>query len=111
MIARRSFLAGAGLLLSVPAMQALAGEPAAASVVIDNFAFEPAILIVARGTRVSWTNRDDEPHAVQSSDRTTFKSKLLDTGESFSRVFDRPGRYDYFCSLHPHMTATVIVQG
>jgi plastocyanin len=109
-IGRRSFLAGAGLLLSLPALRALAAEPTV-SVVIDNFAFEPATLTVAPGTRVTWTNRDDEPHAVQASDRKTFKSPPLDTGDSFSRVFDRPGRYDYFCSLHPHMTGAVIVQG
>jgi len=109
MIARRSFLVGAGLLLGAPALRALAAEQTV-GVAIDDFAFAPATLTVAPGTRVTWTNRDDEPHAVQSSDRTTFKSRPLDTGDSFSRVFDQPGRYEYFCTLHPHMTGAVIVQ-
>ena len=110
MIGRRSFLVGAGLLLGAPALRALAAEPAG-SVAIDDFAFAPATLTLAPGTRVTWTTRDDDPHIVQTNDRTTFKSPPLDTGDSFSRVFDRPGRYDYFCTLHPHMTGAVIVQG
>ena len=77
---------------------------------IDNFTFSPKTLTVAPGTTVKWTNRDDIPHTVVSDDKATFKSKLLDTDDSFSFTFSKPGTYDYFCSLHPHMTAKVVVQ-
>ena len=77
---------------------------------IDNFTFSPKTLTVAPGTTVKWTNRDDIPHTVVSDDKVTFKSKVLDTDDSFSFTFSKPGTYDYFCSLHPHMTAKVVVQ-
>jgi plastocyanin len=81
----------------------------AAEVKIDNFSFTPANLTVAAGTTVTWTNRDDIPHTVVSDDKT-FKSKVLDTDDKFSFTFTKPGTYSYFCSIHPKMTARVIVQ-
>jgi plastocyanin len=81
------------------------------AVTIDNFAFGPAAITVAAGTKVTWTNRDDEPHTVTSADDPKlFKSAALDTGDSFSFTFDKPGTYRYFCSIHPHMTGTVVVK-
>ena len=61
------------------------------------------------GTTVTWTNRDDIPHTVVSTDGV-FKSKALDTDEKFSFVFNKPGNYSYFCSIHPKMTGQIIVQ-
>jgi plastocyanin len=91
------------------AAQLAATEPNA--VTIDNFAFGPGAITVAPGTKVTWTNRDDEPHTVVSADDPrTFKSGALDTGENFSFTFDKPGTYRYFCSIHPHMTGTVVVK-
>lgn len=78
---------------------------------IDNFSFGPGSLTVAIGTTVTWTNRDDIPHTVVSTDDAkTFKSKVLDTDEKFSFTFSKPGTYPYFCSIHPKMTGKVIVQ-
>ena len=87
-------------------------SPAAAPVPIriDNFAFSPNELKVTAGTTVEWVNRDDIPHTVVSDDKTTFKSKALDTDDSYTFTFTTPGVYEYFCSLHPHMTATVVVE-
>jgi amicyanin len=79
-------------------------------VTIDNFVFEPARLTVKAGTTVTWTNRDDIPHTVAAKDRA-FKSKVMDTDESYSFTFSTPGEYAYFCSLHPHMTGTIVVEG
>jgi plastocyanin len=88
-----------------------ARPPAAqAEVKIDNFSFSPAELTVAAGTTVKWTNRDDIPHTVVSDDKSTFKSKALDTDDTFSFTFAKPGTYGYFCSIHPKMTAKVVVQ-
>ena len=78
---------------------------------VDNFSFGPATLTVPVGTEVTWTNRDDIPHTIVSTDDPkAFKSKVLDTDEKFSFAFTKPGTYPYFCSIHPKMTGTVIVQ-
>ena len=88
----------------------LAAQTADVKVAIDNFVFGPERLTVKVGTTVTWTNRDDIPHTVASKDRL-FKSKVMDTDESYSFTFSTPGEYAYFCSLHPHMTATIVVEG
>jgi plastocyanin len=99
-------LLGCALLVAAP--NAFATE---AKVTIDNFTFSPAEIDVTAGSRVTWTNNDDIPHTVTDADNPrTAKSPPLDTGESYSRVFDRPGTYKYFCSLHPHMQGTVVVR-
>jgi plastocyanin len=90
---------------AVPAAPATAG----AEVKIDNFSFTPATITVAAGTQVTWTNRDDIPHTVVTEDKTV-KSKALDTDDKFSATFDKPGTYSYFCSIHPTMKGTVVVQ-
>jgi plastocyanin len=78
---------------------------------IDNFSFGPGTITVAVGTAVTWTNRDDIPHTVVSTDDPkAFKSKVLDTDEKFSFTFAKPGTYPYFCSVHPKMTGTVVVK-
>ena len=82
-----------------------------AEVKIDNFSFGPPTLTVSVGTTVAWTNRDDIPHTVTSSDDPkVFKAKVLDTDEKFSFTFTKAGTYPYFCSIHPKMSAKVIVQ-
>lgn len=80
-----------------------------ADVKIDNFSFGPQTLTVSVGTTVVWTNRDDIPHTVVSTDGV-FKSKVRDTDEKFSYTFTRAGTYPYFCSVHPKMTGKVVVQ-
>jgi plastocyanin len=111
-------LAAAALLaLSTPAFAQNAAQPtqvaktAAATVTIDNFAFAPAALTVAPGTKVTWDNKDEEPHTVISADGgLLFKSPALDTDDKFSFTFNKPGTYKYFCSVHPHMVGTIVVK-
>jgi plastocyanin len=86
-----------------------AALPEASPVMIDSFAFGPRDLTVGRGTRVIWTNKDDAPHTVVASAKL-FRSHALDTNDSFSFTFDDPGTYAYFCSLHPFMTGTIVVE-
>ena len=76
---------------------------------IDNFNFMPGDLTVAAGTTVTWVNHDDVPHTVRTADGA-IKSKALDTDDKFSMTFDKPGTYEYFCSIHPKMTAKVVVK-
>lgn len=117
MIRKERYLAAA-ILAAAMATAVVATARAASSetdnakseVKIDNFSFAPGELTVAKGTTVLWVNRDDIPHTVVSDDKTTFKSKPLDTDDSFSYTFSKEGTYTYFCSIHPKMTAKVVVK-
>jgi len=80
-----------------------------AKIVAKDFMFNPTPLTVKAGATVTWTNMDDEPHTVVS-DTGAFKSGGLDTNESFSYKFDKPGTYHFTCSIHPRMVGTVVVQ-
>jgi plastocyanin len=110
-----AFLAALGL--GIAGLGAGAGNVAAGAqpkpetmeVKVDNFTFGPAALTVRVGTTITWTNRDDIPHTVVSTDKV-FKSKVLDTDEKFSFTFSTPGTFPYFCSIHPKMTGKVVVQ-
>ena len=86
-----------------------ADEPASAQIKIDNFTFGPTSLTVASGTTITWINNDDVPHTVVSDDKV-FRSKALDTDDKFSYTFTKPGTYNYFCSVHPKMTAKIVVK-
>ena len=107
-IAAAALGAVVGSVLAAGVLFASAQSPAGA-VSIDNFTFTPQSLTVKAGTTVTWTNRDDIPHTVVSTDGA-FKSKVLDTDEKFSFTFSKPGTYPYFCSIHPKMTGKVVVQ-
>ena len=84
-------------------------NPPGIEVKIDNFSYSPVAVTVKAGTQVAWTNRDDIPHTVVGSDHL-FKSKTRDTDEKFSFIPTQPGTYSYFCSIHPKMTAQIVVQ-
>ena len=77
-------------------------------VTIDNFTFAPQELTLKVGDTVTWTNHDDIPHTVVSAGK--FRSKTLDTDNTFSFTFTAAGDYKYFCSLHPHMTGMIKVE-
>jgi plastocyanin len=103
----------AGLLqLALLTPLAAVAEPAATAateVKIDNFTFVPQRLTVKAGTTVTWVNEDDIPHAVAATGKE-FRSKVLDTDDKFSFTFTTAGSFEYFCSLHPHMTGTIVVE-
>jgi plastocyanin len=80
----------------------------ARDVVVDNFSFAPATTSVPVGSTITWTNRDDVPHNIVSTEQK-FKSPVLDTDEQFWHRFDAPGSYKYFCSIHPKMTGRIVV--
>ena len=103
---RRCALAGLAA-----AMMAAASPAAAANVAvtIDNFAFSPQTLTVRAGSTVTWINHDDIPHTLVEKD-AKFRSKALDTNDTASITFMTPGTYPYFCSLHPHMTGSIVVE-
>ncbi len=79
-----------------------------ARVIIKDFMFAPVALTVKAGSVVSWTNQDNEPHTV-ASDAGVFRSGALDTNESYTFKFDKPGTYRFLCSIHPYMVGTITV--
>ena len=89
-------------------LEAEASTGSTHDVAVDNFSFSPGTASVAAGTTVTWTNKDDVPHNIVSTERK-FKSPVLDSDERFSYRFEAPGTYKYFCSLHPRMTGQIIV--
>jgi Icc protein len=78
-------------------------------ITIDNFAFNPRSLTITRGNTVTWLNHDDVPHRIKSSDDRFRGSGVLDTRASYAATFSKPGEYPYFCSIHPTMTARIVV--
>jgi len=85
------------------------GAPVATdSVAIKNFAFSPAMVTIRVGTTITWTNGDQDAHTVTESGGA-FRSPTLNTGDTFRYTFGKPGRYAYLCTMHPFMTATVVV--
>ena len=78
-------------------------------VTIDNFTFGPKELTIAVGTTVKFVNHDDIPHTVVEK-KLSFRSKALDTDDSYSYTFATAGSFDYFCSLHPHMVGKITVK-
>jgi plastocyanin len=95
--------------LVIVALMAPAARAEGPAVTIDNFTFSPPVLKVKVGTTVTWKNQDDIPHTVVATDKT-FKSNALDTDDSYTFTFTKAGSFEYFCSLHPHMTGKIEVE-
>lgn len=114
--ARRStaaFLAAIVLLAAASALLASAPRAHAASTVtveISNFAFQPATVTIQVGDTVTWTNLDGAAHTATDTGPQALFDGVMDNGESFSYTFTQAGTVNYFCSFHPEMTGTVIVQ-
>ena len=102
---------------AAPAAHDQAAAPAAAAqpavdtsaVTVDNFAFMPAAIRVKAGTTVTWTNKDEEPHSVVSSEEPMRSQTLAGNNNTFSHTFSKPGTYHYNCGIHPFMHGTVEV--
>jgi plastocyanin len=77
---------------------------------IKDFAFNPQKITVKSGEKITWINRDEEPHTVVSVGKKFQKSSGLDTDQEFSITAGAPGTYEYFCSVHPKMTGTIVVE-
>jgi amicyanin len=107
------------LLIAAPLIAALmmstgrAGEAVTAAiqqVSITGYKFDPDVLTIPAGTTVTWTNHDEVPHTVTSTDKSFTSSGALDTGDLYSYTFTKPGKYDYYCTVHPFMLGKVIVE-
>jgi plastocyanin len=90
------------------------GDPATSAatptvVVIQDFAFSPSSMTVAPGTTVTWVNQDESPHTITDQGKA-FRSAALDTNDRFSYTFTQPGKFTYYCTLHPMMIGKIIVK-
>ncbi len=82
------------------------------TITIKDFTFSPAALTVKAGTTVTWVNEDGASHTVVSDDgsRFPFTSPQLANGDSYPQTFTQVGTYTYYCSIHPSMKGTIIVE-
>jgi amicyanin len=102
--------AAAATAQSAASKAAVASDAAAveAAVTISQMRFSPARVTVKKGATVTWTQRDNMPHTI-TANNGSFGSQTLNGGASYSRTFDEPGEYRYYCSLHPSMRGEIVV--
>jgi plastocyanin len=86
------------------------GGTAKNTIEIKDFAFSPQTIHVKSGEKITWINHDDEPHTIVSVGKKFQKSSALDTDQEFTITAAAPGTYEYFCSVHPKMTGTIVVE-
>jgi plastocyanin len=113
-IVRRATALAATLALTAACGGAAAPTPApATNIDIAGRAF-PANTDVAKGTKVTWSNKDTSSHTVTSGTRPTkdgkFDSGQLATNASFSFTFADAGTFQYFCTNHSGMQGTITVK-
>lgn len=97
-----------GMVFVVPGGQASA---ATYRVTMSGYAYSPATLTIPAGSTVTWTNQDTAPHDVKTtSGPAAVHSPMLNKGGSWSFTFTTPGTYAYYCTVHPNMTARIVVQ-
>lgn len=92
---------------STPSSAPAVAPTTANEISIQNFAFNPATLTVAKGTTITWINNDSAPHQIKAD---TFNSESLGKGQKFSFTFNETGAFDYTCGIHPSMKGKIIVQ-
>ena len=95
------------LVASVLALACTAHAQSSAAVTIKDFAFQPQSVTIEKGGTVTWTNQDGVAHDVKFSDGG---SPDLKKGGTYSKTFDKVGKFDYICEIHPTMKGTVIVK-
>ena len=105
-----AFLSGFSLFALAGEMKDTGSSGAGQSKIeIKDFAFNPQTITVKSGQKITWINRDEEPHTVVSVEKQFKKSSALDTDEQFTITTGAPGTYTYYCSVHPKMTGKIVV--
>jgi len=120
MIVNRALLSGlCAVMTLIPVATQDAGPAAAKTLprafvsikdVNGQYAFSPATLTIHVGTKVVWTNKSSAPHTVTGTGGWSFSSAVFGGNHSVSHVFKRAGTYHYMCSIHPYMTAKIVVR-
>jgi plastocyanin len=75
--------------------------------------YDPDPLTVNQGDGVEWTNEDNTPHTVTSKQEGVFDSGIIDAAAKWllNTADLQPAEYEYYCTLHPFMGATLVVTG
>ena len=101
------FVAGSAAVLPAPAAQAATTH----QVLMSGYAFSPRTLTITAGDTVTWTNQDQAPHDVKTtSGPASIHSPMLNKGGTWSHTFATAGTYGYVCTVHPNMTAQLVVE-
>lgn len=84
------------------------------AVAVQGFGYSPGTLTVSPGTTITWSNVDEILHTVTTGSPESpdgeIDGQMQGAGTDFTHTFSEPGTYEYFCSRHPFMRGTVIVQ-
>lgn len=88
---------------------------AGATVEVSEFRFEPDPVSIAAGETVTWSNVGSSRHTVTAASDAAvdplFKSPPVQPDDTFVQVFNEPGTYNYFCSIHPdRMSGQIVVE-
>jgi plastocyanin len=75
---------------------------------ISDFKYDPSNVVVPLGAVVTWVNHDSAPHDA-TDDADAWRTERLEKDGSEAITFDTAGEYDYHCSIHPYMKATLTV--
>ena len=86
------------------------GSGGGAKVTMEGIKFNPASVTVKAGDKVTWTNKDSVGHDVTGDNFKSGDSGGLQNGDTFSHTFDKKGKFDYVCTVHPGMTGSVTVK-
>jgi plastocyanin len=100
-------LAAVAVLCSAVAAAVPVAERATHTVTIENMVFTPARLVVHRGDRIMWVNKDLFPHTATAA---SFDSGSIDVGSSWSYTAATAGDYSYGCKFHPTMKGELKVE-
>ena len=95
-----------------------ANQQVTAQIEITKNGFLPATITIPKGTKLTWTNKDDKPHRVASNPHPEHtglagldsKDVIGIDGGTYSYTFDQPGEYTYHDHLNPLTNGTIIVQ-
>lgn len=83
------------------------------TVAVQDIAFQEQTVTVEAGTTVTWNNQDSVAHTVTSGTpdnaSDVFDEELPSNGQASVSV-DEPGSYEYWCRIHPSMTAELVVE-
>ena len=73
--------------------------------------YDPDPITINQGDGVQWTNEDNVPHTVTSRQEGAFDSGLINAADAWllNSAEIAPAEYEYYCTLHPFMVATLVV--
>ena len=73
--------------------------------------YDPDPITISQGDGVQWANEDNTPHTVTSRQEGVFDSGLINPADAWilNSAEIAPAEYEYYCTLHPFMVATLVV--